>query len=178
MSTNMGGMGRQQARAQAQGGAPGQQGSAWLQLAPLLVLFAFSVLSQLPSLLSNTPADPDYSFSLNTKYTIPRTTSNINVQYFVNPKEYSQSKLYAAELDANPSLGFKPTAEPGTSAHRQELFQQILLPTAIDAAGVPTKLNTASVVRKFEKRVEDQWIQVLSSRCQVRRSVALYVVLC
>ena len=168
MSTNMGGMGRQQARAQQQGGAEQQQGSAWLQLAPLLALFAFSLLSQLPSFFSNTPVDPDYSFSLNTKYTIPRTTSNIGVKYFVNPQQYSQSKLYAAELAANPVLGFKPTAEPGTSAHRQELFQHILLPTAIDSTSKPTKLTTVTVVRKFEKRVEDQWIQVLSTRCQVR----------
>lgn len=68
---NMGGGNGQRRRPQAAGqaGAQGQQSSAWLQIAPLLILFAFSLLTQLPSLFGSTPVpDPDFSWAPSSRF--------------------------------------------------------------------------------------------------------------
>lgn len=60
--------GQQQRQAGGQQTAPG---SVWVQIAPLLVLFFFSLLTQLPSLFgSSTAADPDFAFESMPKYTV------------------------------------------------------------------------------------------------------------
>jgi len=59
-------------------------------LLPFILLFAFTVLSAIPNILS-TPrtADPYYSFEQSPRYSEQRQTSNLGVKYHVNPNEFS-----------------------------------------------------------------------------------------
>lgn len=71
MSTGGPGMRRQHAAGGGGGGGGQQNGSVWLQVAPLLILFAFSLLTQLPSLFgAGTPADPDFSFEPSPRFDV------------------------------------------------------------------------------------------------------------
>lgn len=69
----------------AGGGQQGQQqGSVWLQIAPLLLLFFFSLLFQLPSLFGGGSADPDFAFERMPKYSVSinaRSTEGGKVSY-------------------------------------------------------------------------------------------------
>lgn len=73
-----GGPRRQQ---QQQAGGPATPTSGWLQVAPLLVLFAFSILTQLPNLFGTAaPADPDFSFDLSPHFSV-RPPPNNNLPF-------------------------------------------------------------------------------------------------
>lgn len=60
------------------------------QLGPLIILFLFTFMSAIPSLFSTqgTP-NPHYSFTPTTWFNVARETSNLNIKYFVNMKEFS-----------------------------------------------------------------------------------------
>ena len=89
-------MGGQNARRQEQQAA--EPRSAWMQLLPLFLLLAFSILNALPNLFS-TPVTPDprFSFSPSARYNVERTTGTMNVKYHVNSAEFSGHPI-AAEL--------------------------------------------------------------------------------
>ncbi|RPD64206.1 DnaJ-domain-containing protein [Lentinus tigrinus ALCF2SS1-6] len=88
--------GRQQERA-----AAAEPRSIWMQLLPLFVLFAFSLLNALPSLFSTPPTpDPRFSFTPSARYNVERTTGGLNVKYHVNAAEFSGHPI-AAELARN-----------------------------------------------------------------------------
>ena len=82
--------------------------STFVQLLPLILLFAFSLLNFLPSLFS-TPGTPDprFSFTPSMRYNMERTTSGLGVKYHVNAAEFSGHPV-AAELARN---GNKPGPE-------------------------------------------------------------------
>ncbi|KAI0708818.1 hypothetical protein C8T65DRAFT_718421 [Cerioporus squamosus] len=87
---------RQQERA-----APAEPRSIWMQLLPLFILFAFSLLNALPSLFSTPPTpDPRFSFAPSARYNVERTTGGLNVKYHVNAAEFSGHPI-AAELARN-----------------------------------------------------------------------------
>lgn len=87
---------RQQERA-----AAAEPRSIWMQLLPLFVLFAFSLLNALPSLFSTPPTpDPRFSFTPSARYNVERTTGGLNVKYHVNAAEFSGHPI-AAELARN-----------------------------------------------------------------------------
>lgn len=112
--------GRQQQQQQA------EPRSIFMQLLPLLVLFGFSLLSALPSLLS-TPATPDprFSFSQSKSYNVERTTNGMGVKYHVNAAEFSGHPI-AAELARNsgPGPGFKRFESSVERAYTQDLYAQ------------------------------------------------------
>ena len=120
-------MGGQNARRQEQQAA--EPRSAWMQLLPLFLLLAFSVLNALPNLFS-TPVTPDprFSFSPSARYNVERTTGTMNVKYHVNSAEFSGHPI-AAELargsgsgsDAPQLRKFEHTVE---RAYTQELYAQ------------------------------------------------------
>lgn len=146
--------------------------SVWLQVAPLLLLFAFSLLTQLPSLFGTSPpADPDFNFSPTERFTIPRTTSSkMSVDYFVNARQFSAHPIYEAVVKANPALGFASTHESGSSPFRQDLLRHILtpqqLPTpAAESTSQPTFVVPAAL-SKFERAVERSYVLTLQSYCQ------------
>jgi DnaJ family protein B protein 12 len=88
----------QRARPQEQQQEPATPRSLFVQLLPLLILFAFSLLSALPNMFS-TPSvpDPRFSFEASTRFNLKRTTQALGVQYHVNSAEFSRHPI-AAEI--------------------------------------------------------------------------------
>lgn len=77
---------------QAGGQQQGEQSirSVLTQLIPILLLFAFTILSAVPNIFSTPPTpDPRFSFAPSTRYSQQRQTNNLGVQYHVNPNEFS-----------------------------------------------------------------------------------------
>ncbi|KAI6041307.1 hypothetical protein EDC04DRAFT_3060130 [Pisolithus marmoratus] len=85
----------------AQGGQ-GQPRSLFLQLLPLLLLFAFSILSALPSLFSLSTPDPRFAFSHSSKFNVERQTNNWGIRYHVNGPEFFNHPKIAADLAGGP----------------------------------------------------------------------------
>ncbi|KAI0061012.1 DnaJ-domain-containing protein [Artomyces pyxidatus] len=90
------------ARQQQQAQEPATPRSMLTQLLPLLILFAFSFMSAIPSLFSTPPVpDPRFSFSASTRYNVQRETHGLGVPYHVNAAEFSGHPI-AAELARTP----------------------------------------------------------------------------
>lgn len=88
---------------QAPGRAANGQGEArsvLMQLLPLLLLFAFSILSALPSIFSTSTPDPRFAFSHSSRYNVERATSNLGIKYHVNGPEFYNHPKIAADLSA------------------------------------------------------------------------------
>ncbi|KAH7890848.1 hypothetical protein F5I97DRAFT_1839254 [Phlebopus sp. FC_14] len=90
--------GRPQATAQTE---QGQGRSVLMQLLPLLILFAFSILSAIPDLFfpASTP-DPRFAFTQSSRYNVERQTSNLGVKYHVNKNEFFSHPRIAADIAA------------------------------------------------------------------------------
>jgi len=82
-----------------------------MQLLPLLILFAFSLLSAIPNLFSAplTP-DPRFSFEPSPQFNLHRTTQALGVPYHVNSAEFSRHPI-AAEI-ARSGKSDKPQSMP------------------------------------------------------------------
>ncbi|GAA6002924.1 J domain-containing protein [Rhodotorula paludigena] len=187
----MGGMPRAGAGRPANGQQQ-QQSSAWVQLAPLLIFFAFSLLSQLPSFFgSSGPADPAYSFEQTPQFSVPRDTA-AGTRYFVNPEQYAAHPQYSSLLSANPSLGFSSSHPPNSPLYRRDLVEHLRASqaTAEPVAGSggaapahedheaaaqaqeqkakkPARLNVPRDVQKFEAKVNEAWVNRLQYLCRV-----------
>lgn len=102
-TTRMGGGGGGGA-AQGQGNNA-QPRSLLIQLLPLFLLFAFSMLNALPNLFATpTTPDPRFSFSPTSRYNVERHTHGMGVRYHVNAAEFSGHPI-AAELARTKSAG-------------------------------------------------------------------------
>ncbi|SCZ90290.1 BZ3500_MvSof-1268-A1-R1_Chr9g10779 [Microbotryum saponariae] len=159
-----GGMPRRGGGAGGQG-AQREQGSIWIQIAPLLLLFGFSLLSQLPSLFgSSTPADPEFTFEPTTRYSVERTTSNMHINYYVNPIQFASHPIYETYLSTNPSLGFKSSHETGTTAYKADLTRFLAseekLTDQVQRLRIPKSLAT------FERTVEQTYVARLQHTCR------------
>ncbi|TBU42820.1 DnaJ-domain-containing protein [Dichomitus squalens] len=101
--------------------------SMWMQLMPLFLLFAFSLLNALPSLFSTPPTpDPHFSFSPSARYNVERTTGGLNVKYHVNAAEFSGHPI-AAELarsDNQPGPKLRQFETNIERAYTNDLFVQ------------------------------------------------------
>ncbi|EMD38957.1 hypothetical protein CERSUDRAFT_112669 [Gelatoporia subvermispora B] len=72
--------------------------SVFMQLLPLILLFAFSFINLIPSLFSSAPLpDPHFSFTPSPRYNVERHTGGLGVPYHVNSAEFSGHPI-AAEL--------------------------------------------------------------------------------
>ncbi|KAF8916345.1 hypothetical protein CPB85DRAFT_1290959 [Mucidula mucida] len=87
------------------GGIPRQQAAAtdsrstFIQLLPILILFALSILSNLPSWFAPTPVpEPKYSFVSSTRYPFERTTGDLGIKYYVNPGEWTSHPVVGPEV--------------------------------------------------------------------------------
>lgn len=85
------------------GGAPRRRGpqtpdegaSPLMALLPVLLLFAFALLSIIPSLFGATPdPDPRYGFEPTTELSAGRETFSRGIPYFVSPKEWEGSAIW------------------------------------------------------------------------------------
>ncbi|SCV70041.1 BQ2448_1435 [Microbotryum intermedium] len=150
------------------GGGQREQGSIWIQIAPLLLLFAFSLLSQLPSLFgSSTPADPEFTFEPTTRYSIERTTNNMHINYYVNPVQFASHPIYDTFLSNNPSLGFKSSHEAGTTAYKADLTRFL----SSEKEGSKTteqvqRLRIPKSLATFERTVEQTYVARLQHTCR------------
>ena len=86
-----------QGQRQPQPGAGGTRGLL-MQLAPILILFLFSLLSALPNIFSTPPTpEPRYTFTPSTRYNAERTTGPLGIKYHVNSQEFMSHPI-AAEI--------------------------------------------------------------------------------
>ena len=77
------------------------QGSILFQLLPLILLFAFSLLASLPSLLSSPPIpDPYFSFTPSSRFNTERHTGALGIRYHVNNQEFMGHPQIAADVAA------------------------------------------------------------------------------
>ncbi|KAI0675713.1 hypothetical protein C8Q78DRAFT_963027 [Trametes maxima] len=106
---------------------PAEPRSIWVQLLPLFLLFAFSLLNALPNLFSTAPTpDPRFSFNPTSRYNVERTTNGMHVKYHVNAAEFSGHPI-AAELARNenkPGPALRKFENNVERAYTQDLFAQ------------------------------------------------------
>jgi len=144
---------RRAAGAAAQGQTENR--SVLMQLMPLLLLFAFSVLSALPNLFTTPPVpEPRYSFSNTPTYNTRLETSKLGIPYFVNPAEVQSHPVLGAELAQQ---GLKVTKDgietrDGTNAEGKKL----------NGKGK----SRGPALAKFEDGVERIYTQRLYEQCQ------------
>ncbi|KAF7308457.1 J domain-containing protein [Mycena chlorophos] len=132
-----GGMPRQQ---QQQGNA--EPRSMFIQLLPLIILFAFSILSALPNLFTTPPVpDPRFAWTPTSTYTTERHTGGLGVQFFVDANEIMRHPVIGAELARDGIDWRKLTAERN-----------------------PAKAGPA--LTKFERVVDNTYTQKLYTECQ------------
>ncbi|THH14978.1 hypothetical protein EW146_g5419 [Bondarzewia mesenterica] len=97
------------ARHRQQQAEPAGPRSIFVQLLPLIMLFAFSFLTALPNLFSTPPTpDPRFSFSPSVRFNQERHTSGLGVMYHVNSAEFAGHPI-AAEIARTASTGGKQT---------------------------------------------------------------------
>ena len=118
------------------GAAPAQGGDTSIravlaQLAPILILFFFTIMSALPNLFgpAATP-DPRFSFSPTVRYNTLRTTNNLRIPYHVNSKEFNEH------------------------------------PIGVDIVRTEQAKTYSSLLRTFERTVEQTYVNQLAGRCQ------------
>ena len=86
-----------QQQQQQQQGAGGPRGLL-LQLAPVLILCLFSILSALPNMFATPPTpEPRFAFTPSARYNSERTTVPLGVKYHVNTQEFMSHPI-AAEI--------------------------------------------------------------------------------
>lgn len=113
--------------------------SIFVQLLPLIILFAFSLLSALPSMLGTAAVpDPHFSFEPSTRYNVERQTGGIGVRYHVN----------SAEFTGHPVIGAELARERG------------------DGKGKTKKTKRGPALTKFENTVDRTYTQQLYTQCQ------------
>lgn len=72
------------------------------QLAPLILLFLFTLLSAMPNIFGSTSSNlPNYSFTPSHRFNEGRETTSHNVKYFVNQAEFSAHPISAEMVQAS-----------------------------------------------------------------------------
>ena len=145
--------------------------SIFVQLLPLIILFGFSLLSALPSLLTTPPVpDPRFAYSETKRYTTEMETGGLGIPYYVNPSEFSNHPVIGAEL-----------AKEGVKIGR--VVEERVVETQDSAKDGDKEKNTkrqsktrkvvrgkgkkrGPALRKFEDNVDRLYTQDLYSRCQ------------
>ncbi|KAJ2934842.1 hypothetical protein H1R20_g2257, partial [Candolleomyces eurysporus] len=128
--------------------------SMFIQLMPLLLLFAFSLLSALPSLFTAPSVpDPRYSFGVTPRHTGRIETGGLGIPYFVNPSEFSSHPIIGPEL-----------AKDGLKVGKDGIEKR-------DGTTTEDKLNGKGKVRgpalaKFEDGVDKVYTHDLYVQCQ------------
>lgn len=153
----------------AQNAANNEPRSLFIQLLPLLLLFAFSFLSSLPNFFSTPPPpDPRFAFSSTARYNTEMETGGLGVHYFVNPTEFTKHPVIGAEL-----------AKEGIKLGRvvEEVISDKQKPLDGSKPESDGKAKTRKVVkgkgkqrgpalRKFEDMVDRVYTQDLYAQCR------------
>jgi len=94
--------------------------SILLQLAPLLLLFFFSVISSLPSLFTTSPPPyPKYELSPHPPYTAARMTSTLDIPYYVSTQEFTAHPMWSTIPEA-----YRNQAKAGGSSQQLLNFER------------------------------------------------------
>ncbi|KAJ7654424.1 hypothetical protein DFH06DRAFT_1282345 [Mycena polygramma] len=133
-----------------QQGGNGEQRSSLVQLLPLLLLFAFSLLSALPNLFTTPPVpDPRFTWTRTPPYTTERQTAGLGVKYHVDANEVMRHPVIGAELARDGIDWRKLTAVKDSTDNR------------------PQKQPKAGpALAKFESSVDKTYTSKLYSECQ------------
>jgi DnaJ homolog subfamily B member 12 len=115
-----------------------------IQLMPLILLFAFSFLSSLPSLFS-TPAvpDPRFAFTPSARFTAERSTADHHIKYYVNPQEMQNHAGIAADLAA-----------------------AAVVAGSTSSSGNGNSVRNLKELRRFENKVEETYANELYYDCR------------
>ncbi|KAJ3763826.1 hypothetical protein EV360DRAFT_32763 [Lentinula raphanica] len=132
-TTRMGGFNGAARQQQQQNEVPR---SAFIQLLPLIILFAFSILSALPNLFTTPPIpDPNFSFVPTNRYYMERHTPTRDVIYHINPTEFMNHPVIGPELIR-------------------------------DGGNVKSKVKRGPHMAKFEEGVEKTYISEVWAQCR------------
>ncbi|KAJ3511116.1 hypothetical protein NLJ89_g4283 [Agrocybe chaxingu] len=150
------------------GNAEVEPRSLLVQLLPLLLLFAFSFLSSLPSLFSTPPVpDPRFAFMATSKYSTEMETGGLGIPYFVNQAEFSNHPVIGAELAKEGVKVGRVVEEPitkddGKADEQQPLGSKPQTRTVIRGKGK----QRGPALTKFEDSVDRVYTQDLYAQCQ------------
>jgi DnaJ family protein B protein 12 len=107
---------------------PQNLSSTIMGLLPLLILFIFPLLSSLFSGSDSTSKGPQVQFSgPKEPYTLHRVTSELKVDYFVNPvevKDYSASKLHTLDKSVEAYRVSELNVQCSNEIQRQNMLMQ------------------------------------------------------
>jgi len=136
-------------RPQEQQQEPATPRSLFVQLLPLLFLFAFSLLSAIPSLFSTPPVpDPRFSFESSSRFNLERTTQALGVQYHVDSAEFSRHPI-AAEI-ARSGQSDKPLPMPVLQRFEENIDQAFTRETyALCQRGLDSKQRRKDAAMGF-----------------------------
>ncbi|KAG5654360.1 hypothetical protein H0H81_003818 [Sphagnurus paluster] len=119
--------------------------SILVQLMPLLILFAFSLISAIPNLFGTAPVpDPRFSFQPSARFNVERETGGIGVRYHVNSAEFMGHPIGAEIAREGVDVG-KVTGTTDKTT---------------------TKAKRGPLLAKFEHTVDRAYTQDLYSQCQ------------
>ncbi|GAA6021777.1 hypothetical protein JCM10207_002054 [Rhodosporidiobolus poonsookiae] len=157
------GPGMQQAhaprRGPAQGGAGQQRQSAWVQMAPLLFLFAFSMLTQLPGLFGGGGTKmPEFSFDQTARFSHPLSTHPATgppTPFFVDPASFALHPTYRSFLSSNPHLGFESKHPENSREYKAELVRHLRRSVEKEAEGAMAQAANAAAGEKEKKAGEE-----------------------
>jgi len=146
-TTRMGGQTHRHHQQQAGNAEPR---SILVQLLPLLILFAFSLLSAIPNLFTSAPVpDPRFSFKPSARYNLERQTGGIGARYHVNKAEFMSHPVIGAEIAREGMDVGKIDDQSATNAKTD---------------GKAAKRGPA--LMKFENTVDRAYTQDLYAQCQ------------
>ena len=141
-----------------------------MQLLPLILLFLFSILTQLPSLLSSTPP-PDPSFVFDPypagsgKYTLLRKSQNFKIDYYLDESNFPTTQIYADLLKSNSKIDLealiaKQGSISSTLTPAFQLLPSLSSSTSFDQLRLPKSLF------EFENRLEQLYLRNLQIQCE------------
>ena len=132
-----------------------------MQLLPILVLFGFSILTQLPNLFSSPPPpDPTYTFEPTVVHTLHKQTQNLHADYYLSTRDFMKSDLLNKLKEANPTL--------------TDVLDQVDSQTDVNfqpVANSHTKMRFPRAFVQFESRVESTLVHNLSVKCQTEQDL-------
>ncbi|KAG5643097.1 hypothetical protein DXG03_001561 [Asterophora parasitica] len=142
-------MGGQHQHHQHQQGGDTAPRSMLVQLMPLHILFAFSLISAIPNMFGTAPVpDPRFTFQPSAKYNFERETGGIGVRYHVNKAEFTGHPVLGAEI-AREGVDVGKVAGPTTGTNTDG-----------------KKAKRGPALAKFESTVERAYTQDLYAQCQ------------
>ncbi|KAJ3784829.1 hypothetical protein GGU10DRAFT_434969 [Lentinula aff. detonsa] len=144
--------------------------STFIQLLPLIILFAFSMLSALPNLFSTPPVpDPNFSFAPTTRYYMERHTPTRDVIYHINPTEFMNHPAIGPELvrdGVDLKAEYQRAKELKKKEQKPEEKEEKEEKQESGKDDGKTKLKRGPRMAKFEEGVERTYITEVWTQCR------------